>query len=50
MDVAFSKIAGGKDFVPANLTPELNQSIVNQLSSESSSHTVIKRRSFRLSN
>jgi len=25
MDVEFNKIAGRKDFVPANLTPEQNQ-------------------------
>jgi hypothetical protein len=40
MDIAFNKIATGsgrKDFVPASLTPEQNQAIVNQLSAESSS-------------
>jgi len=36
MDVTFNKIAGNKDFVPANLTPEQNLGIVNQLSSASS--------------
>src|SRR6266480_3974249 len=43
MDVAFTKIAGRKDFVPANLTPEQNQAIVNQLSAESSSQTVFRK-------
>ncbi len=43
MDIAFNKIAGQKDFVPAKLTPAQSQSIVNQLSSEASSQTVIKR-------
>src|SRR5713101_4238790 len=43
MDVTFSKIAGNKEFVPANLTPEQNLAIVNQLSSESSSQMVLRK-------
>ena len=43
MDVTFSKIAGNKDFVPANLTPEQNLAIVNQLSSEPSSQMVLRK-------
>jgi hypothetical protein len=39
-DVTFNKIAGNKDFVPANLTPEQNLAIVNQLSSEPSPQMV----------
>src|SRR3989442_4345878 len=42
MDVAFNKVAGRKDFVPANLTPEQNQAIVFQLSAESSSQMVLR--------
>jgi hypothetical protein len=44
MDIEFNKIATGsgrKDFVPANLTPEQNQAIVNRLSSESSSQMIL---------
>jgi hypothetical protein len=43
MDVSFSKIAGNKDFVPANLTPEQNFAIVNELSSEPSSQMVLRK-------
>jgi hypothetical protein len=46
MDIAFNKIATGsgrKDFVPASLTPEQNQAIVNQLSAESSSQMVLRK-------
>ena len=43
MDVTFSKIADNKDFVPANLTPEQNLAIVNQLSSEPSSQMVLRK-------
>jgi hypothetical protein len=43
MDVTFNKIAGNKDFVPANLTPEQNLAIANQLSSESSSQMVLRK-------
>jgi hypothetical protein len=43
MDVAFNKIVGRKDFVPSVLTPEQNQAIVNQLSSESSSQIVLRK-------
>ncbi len=43
MDVAFNKVAGRKDFVPANLTPEQNQAIVFQLSNESSSQMVLRK-------
>jgi hypothetical protein len=43
MDVAFNKIAGRKDFVASGLTPEQNQTIVNQLSFESSSQIAFRR-------
>jgi hypothetical protein len=43
VDVAFNKIAGRKDFVPGNLTPEQNQAIVFQLSYESSSQMVLRK-------
>jgi len=41
--IAFNKIAGRKGFIPANLTPEQNQAIVNQLSTESSYQTVLRK-------
>jgi hypothetical protein len=43
MDVTFNNIAGNKDFVPANLTPEQNLAIVNQLSSEPSPQMVLRK-------
>jgi hypothetical protein len=43
MDVTFNKIAGNKDFVPANLTAEQNQAIVSQLSVEAASQMVLRR-------
>jgi len=43
MVIAFNKIAGRKGFIPANLTPEQNQAIVNQLSTESSYQTVLRK-------
>ncbi len=43
IDVTFNKIAGNKDLVPANLTPEQNLAIVNQLSPEYSSQMVLRK-------
>jgi hypothetical protein len=46
MDIEFNKIATGsgrKDFVPANLTLEQNQTIVNRLWYESSSQMVLRK-------
>ncbi len=43
MDVTFNKIARNKDFVPANLTPEQNLAIVNQLSSETSPQMILRK-------
>jgi hypothetical protein len=46
MDIEFNKIATGsgrKDFIPANLTPEQNLTIVGRLWAESSSQMVLRK-------
>src|SRR5260370_7513058 len=43
MDVMFNKIPGNKHFVQANLQPEQNLAIVNQLSSKPSPQMVFRK-------
>jgi len=43
LDVTINKIAGHKDFAPANLTPEQNQAIISEISTQSSSQMSIRK-------
>ena len=43
LDVTINKIAGHKGFAPANLTPEQNQAIISEISTQSSSQMSIRK-------